>query len=72
MKNLLKVLFSLLVGLIVVSPALAYPDVSSNHWAAKQIEILTEKGVIVGYPDGHLNLMIMLHVQNLHQWLLKL
>ena len=52
MKNLLKVLFSLLVGLIVVSPALAYPDVSSNHWAAKQIEILTEKGVIVGYPDG--------------------
>lgn len=52
MKNLLKVLFSLLVGLIVVSPALAYPDVSSNHWATKQIEILTEKGVIVGYPDG--------------------
>lgn len=52
MKNLLKVLFSLLVGLIVVSPALAYPDVSSNQWAAKQIEILTEKGVIVGYPDG--------------------
>lgn len=52
MKNLLKVLFSLLVGLIVVSPALAYLDVSSNHWAAKQIEILTEKGVIVGYPDG--------------------
>lgn len=46
MKNLFKILFSLLVSLIIVSPALAYPDVTSDHWAAKQIEILTEKGLL--------------------------
>ena len=32
--------------------AFAYPDVSPNHWAAEQIKILTEQGVLVGYPDG--------------------
>ena len=52
MKNLLKIMLSALVALFMVAPALAYPDVAPNHWAAKQIEILTEKGVIVGYPDG--------------------
>ena len=52
MKNLLKIMLSALVALFMVTPALAYPDVSPSHWAAKQIEILTEKGVIVGYPDG--------------------
>lgn len=52
MKDLFKILLSLFVGFVMISPAFAYPDVASNHWAAKQIEILTEKGVIVGYPDG--------------------
>lgn len=52
MKKLLKLMLSVLVGIFLVAPAFAYPDVSADHWAAKQIEILTEKGVIVGYPDG--------------------
>ena len=52
MKKMLKILLSLLVGLVMTTPAFAYPDVDSTHWAAKQIEELTEKGVIVGYPDG--------------------
>ena len=52
MKNLLKMFLSLLCTVAFAFPAFAYPDVSPNHWAAKQIEILTEKGVIVGYPDG--------------------
>ena len=52
MKKMLKILLSLLVGLVITTPAFAYPDVDSTHWAAKQIEELTEKGVIVGYPDG--------------------
>ena len=29
-----------------------FPDVAANHWAAAQIKELSEKGVIVGYPDG--------------------
>ena len=52
MRNLFKLALSALVTLVITIPAFAYPDVNSNHWAAKQIEILTEKGVIVGYPDG--------------------
>ena len=52
MERTLKVLLSLFVGILIASPAIAYPDVDSTHWAAKQIEELTEKGVIVGYPDG--------------------
>ena len=52
MKNLLKIMLSALVALFVTIPAFAFPDVATNHWAAKQIEILSEKGVIVGYPDG--------------------
>lgn len=52
MKNVLKLLLSALITLNIVSPVFAYPDVDSTHWAAKQIEELTEKGVIIGYPDG--------------------
>ena len=52
MKNLIKLALSALVTLVITIPAFAYPDVTPELWAAKQIEILTEKGVIVGYPDG--------------------
>ncbi|MFR1672534.1 MAG: S-layer homology domain-containing protein, partial [Candidatus Gastranaerophilaceae bacterium] len=52
MKNLFKLLLSTAVAVFMIAPAFAYPDVNANHWAAKQIQILTEKGVIVGYPDG--------------------
>ncbi len=52
MKNLGTVLLSAIALIAFAIPAFAYPDVTHEHWAAKQIEILTEKGVIVGYPDG--------------------
>jgi len=29
-----------------------YSDLSKNHWAYKQIQVLTDQGVLVGYPDG--------------------
>lgn len=29
-----------------------YPDVPCNHWACKQIQLLTDEEVLVGYPDG--------------------
>lgn len=52
MKNILKALLSVAVIAIGVMPALAFPDVSKDYWAASQINLLSEQGVIVGYPDG--------------------
>lgn len=52
MKNLFKTALSLTAAILLAVPAIAFPDVNANHWAAKQIEILNEKGVIIGYPDG--------------------
>lgn len=52
MKNLLKAILTTFVALSFTMPVFAYPDVANSHWAAKEIGILTEQGVIVGYPDG--------------------
>jgi len=52
MKKILKGLLSALVVTLTVGIANAFPDVSDNHWAAPQIKLLSEQGVIVGYPDG--------------------
>lgn len=54
MKNLFKTVLSALAAIFVIMPAMAFdfPDVASNHWAAKEIKLLSEQGVIVGYPDG--------------------
>ena len=48
-----SVLFAALVSFMAI-PAMAFqfPDVPKNHWAAAQIDILSDQGVIVGYPDG--------------------
>ncbi len=56
MKNGLK---KLLISLVVIGTmagsafAKNYPDLSSNHWAYKQIQSLTDEEVLVGYPDGN-------------------
>lgn len=52
MKNILKSLLATAVITLGIAPALAFPDVESDHWAAAQINLLSEQGVIVGYPDG--------------------
>lgn len=52
MKKLLKLMLSVVTFTMLTLPSFAYPDVSQNHWAAKEIEVLTELGVLVGYPDG--------------------
>ena len=52
MKSVFKLALSTMVLSCTLMPAMAFPDVDSTYWAAKQIEELTEKGVIVGYPDG--------------------
>ena len=52
MKNILKSLLSVVVLILGISPAMAFPDVETTYWAYPQINLLSEKGVIVGYPDG--------------------
>lgn len=52
MKNLLKSILSVAVFCLMTAPAFAFPDVSNDYWAAPQIKLLSEQGVIVGYPDG--------------------
>lgn len=52
MKNLLKALMAVAIAVIATAPAFAFPDVSDTYWAAPQIKLLSEQGVIVGYPDG--------------------
>ena len=52
MRKLLLSILSLLTVSLLGSAVMAYPDVPSNHWAAKQINELSEQGVVVGYPDG--------------------
>lgn len=56
-KNIIKLFFGLFVFAFALIPVSAqqgklFPDVSENHWAAAQIKELSEKGVVVGYPDG--------------------
>ena len=52
MNKLLKMVLSATVFCFTLMPAIAYPDVDENYWAYPQINKLTEKGVIIGYPDG--------------------
>lgn len=56
MKNTIKrLLLSLLVVGMITGSAFAknYPDLTSDHWAYKQIQSLTDEEVLVGYPDGN-------------------
>ena len=52
MKNLFKLLLMVLIAAAGTMQCFAFPDVNGDYWAAPEIEILSEKGVIVGYPDG--------------------
>lgn len=52
MKNIFKIAFSTIALACTLAPVIAFPDVDNTHWAAKEIAELSEKGVIVGYPDG--------------------
>ena len=53
-KNFIKLFLALFAFSFALAPVSAkiFPDVSENHWAAKQIKELSRAGVIVGYPDG--------------------
>jgi len=60
-KLLLNIIISIAMTLSVM-PALAsytleqgpesYPDLPQDHWAYEAVTFLTDKQVVVGYPDG--------------------
>lgn len=54
MKKLLVSLIALLTFSLMQVNAVqtSFPDVPVNHWASAQIKELSEKSVVVGYPDG--------------------
>ncbi len=52
MKNILKLMLSVCALMAFAGSAFAFPDVAEDHWAAKQIQELNERGIVVGYPDG--------------------
>ena len=52
MKSILKLFLAVAFIFFATVPAIAYPDVDEDYWAAAQINDLTAKGVIIGYPDG--------------------
>lgn len=57
-KNFIKLCLGLFAFAFALMPVKAqqarlFPDVPTNYWAAAQIKELSEKGVIVGYPDGN-------------------
>ena len=64
MKKILSIITTLLITLSLVStPTMAidwklqqgpasYPDLPKSHWAYEAVTFLTDKKVVVGYPDG--------------------
>ena len=49
----MKILYGIFIGFILFcSQCFAYIDISSSHWAFSDLEVLTEKGIVSGYPDG--------------------
>ena len=52
MKSIFKSIVFALGCALTINSCLAFPDVSDSHWAAPQIKLLSEQGVIIGYPDG--------------------
>lgn len=55
MNNFLIKIATLLVAIFFVgnfSFAQRYNDLDENHWAYNYIQMLSDEGVVVGYPDG--------------------
>ena len=62
MKKLLSNIIAIIAFALFCAPAMAdyvleqgpesYPDLPKSHWAYEAVTFLTDKQVVVGYPDG--------------------
>ncbi|KYZ69190.1 hypothetical protein A3782_01445 [Bacillus sp. GZT] len=52
--SLLLTAFVIILTLFIpnLTSAKSFPDVQSNHWAIKEINYLSDKGIINGTPEG--------------------
>ncbi|OQR56195.1 hypothetical protein CDB3_13780 [Bacillus sp. CDB3] len=59
MQKFSLLLIALVMVLSLFIPNLAsaksFPDVQAGHWAIKEINYLSEKGIINGTPEGYFN-----------------
>ncbi len=63
MKKLFLSLIAILAAVMLSAPAMAtyqleqgpssYPDLPPEHWAYEAVTFLTDKKIVVGYPDGY-------------------
>ena len=63
MKKLLLNIITFIAFALAVTPAMAdwvleqgpasYPDLPKDHWAYEAVTFLTDKQIVVGYPDGY-------------------
>jgi len=63
MKKLLLNIITLVAFTLMAAPAMAtyelqqgpdsYPDLPADHWAYEAVTFLTDKKIVVGYPDGY-------------------
>ncbi len=63
MKKLLLNFIAILAAVMLATPAMAtyqleqgpssYPDLPPEHWAYEAVTFLTDKKIVVGYPDGY-------------------
>ncbi len=33
----------------------SFPDVPPDHWAAQAVQLMAERGIMIGYPNGTFN-----------------
>jgi hypothetical protein len=56
MKKAAAVAAGTIAMIATTAPAFAqgrtFPDVPNDHWAAQAVQILSDKGIVIGYPDG--------------------
>lgn len=56
MKNIFRLLLTVIILLSLATPALAgqvFPDVKSGHWAERDIAKMKAKGIVAGFSDGY-------------------
>lgn len=53
--SLLLTTFVMILSFFIpnLASAKSFPDVQTNHWAYKEINYLTERGIINGTPEGY-------------------
>lgn len=47
-----KAICGIILLFLIFNYSYAYSDIDKNHWAYEDVDILSKKGILSGYPDG--------------------